>query len=245
MTLTRKIYSCNLVTDFLDYLLHDSERETTLVVCSSRERFLEQLYAAIHLSQPDHGAEEPHEQADGDVSSQGFPDISLSKYQRLLTKTIGLLGRSRRVKLVFCQTVETLRAYISVLPVVWAKHAPASGEQQVRQPLLAVLNLLELHRLSSEFSAQGLSRTLATMVEMAASVGSDLLLCECRDATGVSGIDSGQRLWFGNVPILSSAIRIGGDDGAWSGHGVPVIRVVQRWFEFDDHCPALQATTNS
>lgn len=197
------------MTDFLRQILyHNEAHSSTLLVCSTRVHFLEQLVAAIRV-------------ADGNTASER---------SQLLTKTIGLLSQSSKIKLVFCPTLENLRAYISVLSM-----ANTESQESNRRPLLGVLNLLTLHRSTSEFSAQGLSRTLAAAVEVTARQGVDLVLCECLDADAAEGTD-GEReaLWSVQVPLLNQTARTGIEESTGRGGNVTVKRVAQRWFEFNE-----------
>lgn len=204
----RKIYFCDLVTDFLHHILSDTTRTTILIICSTRDHFLEQLYTAIHTQTDETGLPKSH----------------------LLTKTIGILSKSSKVRLIFCPTLEHLRAYISVLRV---SNPLISDELNENRPLLAVVDLLALHARTSEFSAQGLSRTLAAAVETAVREGLELMLCECRNALDPAG-PSGQRLWYEHIPILNGSVRMGGEESIWRGRGVTAKRVAERWFEFDE-----------
>ncbi|RJE23446.1 hypothetical protein PHISCL_04204 [Aspergillus sclerotialis] len=210
MSPTRGIHFCNLVTEFLLHILSSPARATILVICSTRDHFLEQLYAATHTQ-----TEEP-------VSSETH---------QLFTKTIGLLSKSSKVRLAFCPTLEHFRAYISVLR---ATSKVTFDELQNNRPLLAILDLVALHVPTSEFSAQGLSRTIATTVEVAAREGMDLMLCECRNALDAISTRSGERLWYEHVPILNGSVRMAGEENVWRGQGVSVKRVAGRWFEFND-----------
>lgn len=206
---TRSIVFYNQVTEFLHHILYNNARPTILIVCSTRDRFLEQLYAAIHTQTDNQGRPESHE---------------------LLTMSIGMLSKASRVRLAFCPTLEHLRAYISVLPV---PSKMGFDEMQRKRPLLTVLDLLALHIPTSEFSAQGLSRTFAATVEVAAHKGMDLALCECQNAIDPASRGYGGGLWDEHVPILNGSIRMGGEEGSWRGRGVPVRRIAERWFEFN------------
>lgn len=227
----RKIQFYDSVADFLEELIsHNNARITILIVCSTRNHFLEQLFGAMQAttSQAD---KPPREQ---DSPQQTSIETPTSGTHRLLTKTIGLLAESSRIKLVFCPTLESLRAYLSVLRVTRASEVAPAGcltEQRDRRPVLAVLDLIALHCLTLEFSAQGLSRTLANAVEAASREGADLLLCECADS--VNG-ERGQRLWHQDVPLLNASVRTGVDESTSRGRSVPVRRVVQRWFSLDE-----------
>ncbi|PKY03668.1 hypothetical protein P168DRAFT_327724 [Aspergillus campestris IBT 28561] len=220
---TRKIYNCDWVTEFLQYILDTTTEPVSLIICSTRDSFLVNLAFTIQ-TQPKH-------------TSNG---------QELLKDTIGLLANSTRAKLIFCPTLEHLRAYIGVLRPTSdgnAQHGTTAGQN--KRPLVAILNCLALHLPTSEFSAQGLSRTLAAAVEVTSRNGMDLVLCECRDAANPADPMRGEALWFAQVPLLNSAVRTGGDDAAGGGLSVPVKRIAQRWFEFSGmSCPETDTRTS-
>ncbi|KAL4904943.1 hypothetical protein BDW74DRAFT_23910 [Aspergillus multicolor] len=206
MAPVRRVINTQWVTDFLQYILnHDGS--SILIVCAARETFLEQLLAAIHL-QPT--APASHE---------------------LVTKTLGLLSTSHKVRTVYCPTLEHLRAYLSTGEESWP---PATEGKQESLPLLAILNPLTLHRSTREFSAQGLSRTFASAVEVSFRANMGLVLCECRDALDPNNTELGEACWYADVPLLSSSLRPGTDGNYWTGRAVPIKRVVQRWFQFTD-----------
>lgn len=208
---TRKIYNCDWATEFLQCTLDTTTGPVYLVICSTRDSFLVNLALTIQ-TQPKH-------------TSDG---------QELLKDTIGLLANSTRVKLTFCPTLEHLRAYVGVLRPTSddnAQHGTTAGQNK-RRPLVAILNCLALHLPTSEFSAQGLSRTMAAAVEVTSRNGMDLVLCECRDAASPADPMRGEALWYVQVPLLNSVVRTGGDDAAGGGLVVPVKRIAQRWFEF-------------
>ncbi|EHA19097.1 hypothetical protein ASPNIDRAFT_143091, partial [Aspergillus niger ATCC 1015] len=156
----------------------------------------------------------------------------------ILTKnTIGVLSKSSSIKIVYCPTLENLRAYLSVIRLQGELITEEKEEQTRRTPsLMAILGPLALHVPTSEFSAQGLSRTFAAAVEVAARKGMDLVLCECRDAVDSNGGGNGRGevLWHTQVPLLNSSVRVGEESTSYRGGRVPVKRVLQRWFEFND-----------
>ncbi|KAI9928335.1 hypothetical protein ASPWEDRAFT_442664 [Aspergillus wentii DTO 134E9] len=208
----RSIYSFDSVTDFLKQVLYNDACATTLVICSTRDHFLGQLFTAIRNHTDETGASDGHQ---------------------LSTKTIGLLANSSKIRLLFCPTLENLRACLSALHSSDVKQDTAHVDQQGRRPLLAVLNLLALHVSTSEFSAQGLSRTFANVVEVSSRMGMNLVLCECRDILDPSN-ERGEALWNVHVPLLNGSVRFGGDESTLRGRSVPVKRVAQRWFEFNE-----------
>lgn len=204
----RIIWSCELVTDFLGRILHrEKVSSKVIVVCSTREHFLGQLAAAVHY---------------GTTTPEGH---------ELITKAIGLLSRSQNVKLAFCETLEHLRAYISALDIASTKQEDNTLGESSPRLLLAVLNPLALHLPTTEFSAQGLSRTLAAAVEVTARQKVDLVLCECVDVMENANDEHGEALWNTKVPLLNGTARIVAEENT---SRVPVKKVAQRWFEFDD-----------
>lgn len=210
MSPTFTIAHCDLVSDLLQQLL-EGNSDTHLIVCATRAEFMVQLTAAIRSQRAD-------------------PDT-----HGLLTKTIGLLARSSKIQLAFCPSLESLRAYLAVLgPAVdvTIEDGSLSNDRQ----LLVVLDMMALHVTTSEFSAQGLSRTLASVVEASARAGVDLQLYECIDALDPSSTVRGSKLWDANVPLLNGSVRMRSDQSTWGGRGVTVKRVAERWFEFEfDH----------
>ena len=217
-TPVRQVYIGNWVTDLVQYILDHDANRTVLVVCSTRDVFLKQLLAITRA----HSSE----------TAESHP---------ILTKTIGLLSDSSRIKLVYCPTLENLRAYLAVLPSSGdLMQGPVAEKQKTQKPLMAILDLVALHLQTSEFSAQGLSRTFATTVEAASREGMDLVLCECQNASNHED-ERGEILWYTTVPLLNSSVRRGGR--AWLGRSVPVNRVAQRWFEFIESSQPAPDTT--
>ncbi|KAJ5558676.1 hypothetical protein N7535_008889 [Penicillium sp. DV-2018c] len=207
---THTIASCESVSDLLQQLLEGSS-DTHLIVCATKAEFLLQLTAAIRS-----------QCADADTATSHI----------LLTRTIGLLARSSKIQLAFCPTLESLRAYLAVFNP--AGGVTTNNETRSRdQGLLAVLNMMALHVATSEFSAQGLSRTLASAVEAGFRAEMHLRLYECLNALDHSSADSGRKLWEMNVPLLNGSVKMRGDDSTWGKQGITVKRVAERWFEFD------------
>ncbi|RAK87975.1 hypothetical protein BO79DRAFT_195931 [Aspergillus costaricaensis CBS 115574] len=234
---TRQIYTTSdRITEFLQHIITQDAPTTILLICSTKEQFLEQLLLASGPGTEEH-----------------------NQHNHILTKnTIGVLSKSSSIKLVYCPTLEHLRAYLSVIRLpedgvgLQRELLTTTAEEKGRQtkqppPLMAILNPLALHVPTSEFSAQGLSRTFAAVVEVADRGGMDLVLCECRDvgdSTGVgSGIGRGEVSWHTQVPLLNSSVRVGEENTSYRGGGVPVQRVVQRWFEFNDNEAPITDTT--
>ncbi|KAJ5654107.1 hypothetical protein N7490_001110 [Penicillium lividum] len=206
----RAVAFCDLVTDLIRRLL-DGGKETNIIVCGTKSEFLVQLSAAIRL-----------QRSESDV----HPRLDL------LTKSIGLLAHSSRIRLTFCPSLESLRAYLAIMDQINGGITETEKGTDPR-PLLAILDLVALHATTTEFAAQGLSRTFAAAVEAASRAEMDLLLCECVNAVNPSSADWGGRLWDTQIPLLNGSVRIR-DEGNWGGHGVFIKQVAQRWFSFDE-----------
>ncbi|KAL2862360.1 uncharacterized protein BJX67DRAFT_298798 [Aspergillus lucknowensis] len=204
----RRVINAQWVTDILQYALDQDRSSIILIVCTTRDSFLKQLLATVRLQ-----------------------STETTSHHHLLTKSLGLLSRSHAIKTVFCPTLEHLRAYLSA---GLQYQAPVTYQQRKLRSLLAIVNPLSLHHPTREFSAQGLSRTLANAVEASYRADMDIVLCECQDALSLESAEHGEALWNVDVPLLSDSIRLETEASSWTGQAVPVKRVVQRWFQFED-----------
>ena len=214
---------------FINYLLQHHKPPTTLVVCSTREAFLQDLLQDCH---------------DPDQITSPTVEIHQSALSThpLLVPTIHLLAMSQTIEVVFVPTVGHLRAYLATCsPIKSTSDATTiHGKPGLGQPILALLNPLKLHYSTSEFSAQGLSRTFALAVEAGALLRVRLVVAETsRNVTGNnSGMENGETAspgspWNEEVPILNSSIRSGSGDRVWTGRTVELRRVAERWFRFE------------
>jgi hypothetical protein len=220
------------IADFVNSILHNSSNFTTLVVCSTREKFLERLAAGLAKELHTHGNNNDHPGEWGEQLQLLGAEAQKSPLG-LLSNTPSTIANSRRVKLVFCFSLAHLRAYLSTFRLRKADNVGSKDQHAV----IAILDLVAMHHLSTEFSAQGLSRTLALAVETAARTESAIVLCECSDVVNVGNPDHGQRLWDLHVPLLNGGtIRLENDQASStrSGRYVSVRRVVKRWFKFEE-----------
>ncbi|KAJ4322707.1 hypothetical protein N0V94_002225 [Neodidymelliopsis sp. IMI 364377] len=214
----------------LDYILSTqaAASPTTLVVCSDQKTFLDHLAHALK-----------QQQATSDSSS----------LQQLLIPTLHNLSSTRHVKLAFCASVQALLAYLTAYDRPGYVHVDESeGSER-----LVLVNPLALHKPTSSFSVQGLSRTFAAAVETALRTGAALHLVECEDRRESRDEDAGedaampdddenadamaeeQDPWEQEVSILNvSARRFGSGAGerAWAGRTIKAKRIAARWFYF-------------
>lgn len=207
------------VQHLLRDLLHVEDGSTILIICSTKQQFLEQLIPFLTAYQPTpaltFGQRAEAEQTSESVQPHPFLDLTLE-----------LISKSKAVRLAFCPTINTLRAHLSNLKTHDIAR-PNAG------PSLLILDLIFLHHATSEFSVQGLMRSLASAVEAAARNHLDLQICECKDINDLDNPDRGPRLWDAQVPLLSGSVRLRGEDSGWSGRTVPVRCIAGRWFGFE------------
>ena len=216
----------------LDYLLstQSASSPTTIVICSDRRTFLDHLAYSLKQQQ-------------GTSQSNNL--------KQLLVPTLHNLSTTRHVKLAFCASVQALLAYLTAYDRPGYVHVDDSeGKER-----LVLVNLLALHKPTSSFSAQGLSRTFATAVETALRTGATLHLVECEgkrdghgedleddvampDEEGDDQITAEERdPWGQDVSILNvSARRFGSSAGerAWAGRAIKAKRIAARWFRFQN-----------
>lgn len=205
--------------ELLEDQLRAQHGNTTLIICSSKKQFLQQLSPFLSVHQPTQAAACEEDTEPEDTHQNQQPHL-------LLEPTLQLMSISKATKLAFCPTINTLRAYLSSLRILdHTKSAPPAS--------LMIVDLILLHHATSEFSMQGLMRSLASAVEAAARNKADLRLCECRDVHDLENPDRGARLWDAQVPLLSGSVRLRDEDAGWSGRLISVRAIAGRWFEFE------------
>ncbi|TVY45991.1 hypothetical protein LOCC1_G003027 [Lachnellula occidentalis] len=214
-----------LPSELLTYILSQSAKPTTLIICQPRTAFLSSLRDSIttHDDPSDNEGRSPPEHP-------------------LLVPTLHQIATSRHVKLVFIPTVSHLRAYMAVFP-----KEDHGQEGEKKTPLLVVYGLVELHRDTSEWSAQGLGNSVAGLVEAGWRGRLEVVVVERQvDDGGVSlnldDLEMGEgegrdarRVWEQRMPMLNGSVRRAGmesEDGGWSGRTVEVGRILGRWFRF-------------
>jgi hypothetical protein len=152
---------------------------------------------------------------------------------------LDLLASSQSIKLAFCPSIPTLRAYLSVFQPPSIALSPTSAPPP--PPCLFIVDLLALHHGTSEFTLQGLSRTLASAISAAFQTKSTLTLVEVKDTNDQTNPNRGPRLWDTHVPLLNASIKIRQEGVKWAGRSVPIRSFARRWFTFDS---ASEATPN-
>jgi len=159
---------------------------------------------------------------------------------------------SRYTSLVFVPTLSHLRAYLAAFPpppktaALPDQNFDKPGKKKV--PLVVVYGLVEMHRHTSEWSAQGLGNSLAGLVEAGWRSGRKVVVVEEKpvEFEGEETVDDvggdgegikkpASTVWDERVPMLNGSVRRAGlesEDGGWSGRTVEVGRILRRWFKF-------------
>lgn len=200
------------MTDLLQHLTATHSAPTTLIVCSSRHLFERRLSRT--LDQEDRGRKHP-----------------------LLTPTLHLLKSTLPIRLAFCPSLEALRAHLAVYRTNHAGEVNVSGD--AREPQLCILNMLALHRETTSFSAQGISRTLASAVEAAARCGQKLVISEFPAPSDSNNEDDAEAdvdrdPWSEQLSILNVTTKsFGVGSRGWAGRTVSARAVAERWCRFE------------
>ncbi|EMC91594.1 hypothetical protein BAUCODRAFT_126594 [Baudoinia panamericana UAMH 10762] len=228
--------------DFVQLVLDQHNAPSTMIVCGNRDAFLEQLTAA---TQPASSDEALPDQSDTREFSRETPPPHAT--QRWHVPTLRLLSKSRTVKLAFCPDITHLRAYLATYtPYGCYSDAIVSREGSDSQRILAIVDLVQLHRPTSAFSAQGLNRTLSISIEAAHRTKSALLLAESTPETQVATTQadlastspdlerpSATSIWDEEVSILNVTTKsFGVGERGWVGRTVKLRTIAARWCTF-------------
>ncbi|EJT74925.1 hypothetical protein GGTG_08763 [Gaeumannomyces tritici R3-111a-1] len=212
-------------------------------------------------------AEDHSQNSRPEEAAQPTPTADAATTERartILSTPLRQTAVARHIRTVFVPTVSHLRAFLSVFsaeadPSSKARPPPAPEGPSAAPPtpLLLIYGLLELHRDTSEWNAQGLGSTAACLVEAAHRSGMEAVVVEpaVRAIREVQTQDDeegqeernapdGDRVFVRvdlegllseEMPVLNMAARRLGRDGegqGWSGRTVPVRMVLGRWFCF-------------
>ncbi|KAH9807822.1 hypothetical protein Tdes44962_MAKER06338 [Teratosphaeria destructans] len=242
------------LTGFVQRVLDEHEEPSTIIVCGAKDDFLEQLRveSTADAPQPEQDTASTQADLDDDISPQ--LKTSSSKRSRNLP-TLRQLFTSRTVKLAFCPDITHLRAYLATYAMPQQVSPEVAGAQTDRgKRILAILNLIHIHRPTSAYSAQGLNRSFATAVEAAHHSGSHLLIAECATSSSSNDADIYQTLesygpvdeaevevpapasvWDAEVSILNVTTKsFGVGERGWVGRTVKLRTIAQRWCKFED-----------
>ncbi|KAI0120370.1 hypothetical protein F4776DRAFT_251535 [Hypoxylon sp. NC0597] len=231
-----------LPSELLTYVLNHHIYPTTLIICSSRSDFLTTLADDVlyretgcpeELIPVEHSIEAPISTPTPDVHNTNQEEIR--QRHRLLSSPLYQVATSRHIRVVYIPTVTHLRAYLSVfspddskIPVPPANFNLSGGFP----PCIILYGFLDIHRDTSEWSAQGLSNSASTLVGLGDRLSWQTVIVEPRKHNSVSSFEG---MLKEAVPFLSGGGRRPAPDseeGGWTGRTVEVGRVMKRWFHF-------------
>ncbi|OHF00429.1 hypothetical protein CORC01_04179 [Colletotrichum orchidophilum] len=203
--------------ELLHYIVTFETYPTTLLIGYRREDFISSLVSDVRQQVSQQTQEQPED----------LPT------QPLLSATLLQTAIARHIRVLFIPSVTHLRAFLSAMDSSDSltsppPNLPPPGSKR-RPPLLLVYGFLDLHRDTSEWSAQGLSSSAAVLVEAArhADVKFEPVIVEPK---GAGGHEDFNALLRDDAPVLSGSSRR--SDGVWIGRTVEVRRVLGRWFRF-------------
>lgn len=207
----------------IEYVLQNHEAPTTIVICSNREAFLEDLELSLRA-----------DNVNGNNAEHG----RLDSLHPLLIPTIHQLASSSTIKLAFVPSLTHLRAYLACYSPAESLTPMSTSHPRMdtQVPMLAIYGLLTHHRDTTEHSVQGLSRTLSNAAEAANAWGMRLTLVEPpRDAQPPSAepaMESETNLplspWSEQVSLLNTTFA-STNGTTWAGRMVSIGAIVAKW----------------
>lgn len=233
---------------FVQYLLDKHEGPASLLVCGTKQAFAEDLRAAATAreARDDAGSSQPHLDEQRATSTI---EASRQAQQLWNIPTLRSLATSRTVEVAFCPDITHLRAYLATyITRISGSGDIIAAEDSSGQRILAILNLVQLHRPTSAFSAQGLNRTFSAAIEAAYHTQSQLIIAECPADAPMPVIDhvvdlsdeqppqrlAAQSLWDEEVSILNVTTKsFGAGERGWVGRTVKLRTIAERWCTFE------------
>lgn len=220
-------------SELVSCVLDQHPYPTTLLVGWPKQSFLSALVEDVEQQQKKQQRHRPH---DASLAPEQ-PPAQTEEHPLLRAPSLGQVAVSRHVRMLFVPAVSHLRALLTTFSVAESTVPPppsssSSLRNQQSPALLLAYGLVDLHKDSSEWSAQGLSFSLACLVQAAARNNLQAAVVEPRRSDDARA-DLRQML-AEDVPVLSGSTRR--SDGTWVGPMVPISHVLGRWFELAGSC---------
>jgi len=135
--------------------------------------------------------------------------------------TLATLRAAQDKAVVFLPSILHVRAYVSSLAAAsaGAEEGPAAAAAELR-----VWGAIHAHRDSTEFSAQGVGRTLGALV--------DAVRHRPRRWTQLVIAEHGHDWWRTNLPVLNASVRQE-SLGVVAGRTLALRGLLERWFVFE------------
>ncbi|KAI1298934.1 hypothetical protein F5Y03DRAFT_255842 [Xylaria venustula] len=238
MTTNPILLSPALPSELLSYVLNHHVYPTTLIICSSQVDFLASCSEDIQIQSrkgtPNTTDQQELHEEEPLLHHQDYVEYDTEVKHTLLSSPIYQIATSRHIRIIYVPTVTHLRACLAVFSPDESRvpAPPVLGRHGTSEPHIILYGFLKLHRGTSEWSAQGLSNTSSTLVELAHRLSWKALLIE--PASGSRDTDL-EELLQDMVPLLNGGARRLGpasEEGFWTGRTVEVGRVLSRWFRF-------------
>lgn len=228
------VLSPSTPSELLQYIVTHHRYPTTVLIGWPKHTFVEALTEDVSLQlhlqaqTAGDGSENTTNEIEEDSSSTKLPQIHPLQRKTLLQTAV-----SRHIRLLFVPSSTHLRAFLGTFSASDSKIPPPPplsppNKNDSGPPMLIVYGLLELHRDSVEWSAQGIGTTATYLIEAAARNSFRAAVVEPRGAMGFEALDE---FLEEKLPVLSGTAMK--SDGTWSGRTVAVRRVLARWFEFE------------
>ncbi|OTB06251.1 hypothetical protein M426DRAFT_318995 [Hypoxylon sp. CI-4A] len=230
-----------LPSELLTYILNHHVYPTTLIICSSRAEFLASLVDDVHggtthtkgITSVEDEVEPRLPTIPPDI--HGSNQAEQVRQHRLMSSPLYQIATSRHIRVIYIPTVTHLRAYLSVFSPDDSRipAPPANFSSSGKYPPHVILyGFLEMHRDTSEWSAQGLSNSASAAVDLGHRLSWQTIIVEPRTRSFAPSFEDVLRE---PVPFLSGGGRKRGPDpeeGGWAGRTVEVGRILKRWFRF-------------
>jgi hypothetical protein len=206
----------------VQFCMHHQSPTKRLVICSSRDTFLQSLMQEIHQ-----------------ISEHASQPLDL------LLPTLSNLDNARNVQITFCPDLANFRACLAALMYPGPELTDESklGHASNQPPsLLIIVNPIQIHEHTLSFSAQGFNRTFASVVDTAHCLGRQLIMVESirprdeyeqEDEDMLDNDHPTNNPWDQNVSILNITTKtFGAGERGWVGRTVTIRQVAQRGCKF-------------
>ncbi|KAF9874598.1 hypothetical protein CkaCkLH20_07735 [Colletotrichum karsti] len=217
--MTPTVLSSASPTELLHYIVTFQAHPTTIIIGCPEEEFVSSVTADIKSQVTEERLERWEAHLDQDPP---HPLLGAPLFREVI---------ARHIRLIFVPTVAHLRANLSVFSPADSSIPPPPNpplpSNKQKLPLLLIYGFLDLHRDSSEWSAQGIGSSAAVLVEAAQRTQFKPIIVEPK---GAGGHQDFKALLREDAPVLSGSLRR--DEGGWTGRTVHVKRVLGRWFRF-------------
>lgn len=251
-----------LPSELLSHIIDHGAFFTTLIICQKREEFIDCLVSDVSTNllnqklptQYNLNQSITSSLSEEESENEGFRNEEFERGNLLLIPTLKQVAIAQHIHVVFIPTITHLRAYLATFPSITqanpsslldVEKIPTGINIHRKAPLLFVYGLVNLHNDTCEWSAQGLSNTLAGLIEAGQRSSRKVVVAEDWQRTKFlevndelnadTGDTSRERVWEIRVPILHTRSKKLGHQSEgqpWAGRTTEIGRIYARWFKF-------------